>query len=64
LTFFYLLDVVKLWIPQGSDKSIEKHCILQLQNNNKKNKYGSKKWSSPKEWVGYAKTKVNGVLAW
>jgi hypothetical protein len=55
---------VKLWIPQGSDKSIEKHCILQLQNNNKKNKYGSKKWSSPKEWVGHAKTKVNGVLAW
>jgi len=64
LTFFYLLDVVaKLWIPQGSDKSIEKHCILLLQNNIK-NKDGSEKWSSPKEWVGHAETKVNGVLVW
>jgi hypothetical protein len=26
--------------------------------------YGSEKWSSPKEWVSHAETKVNGVLAW
>ncbi len=34
LTNFYLLEiVVELWIPQGNDGIVDKHCISQLQNN-------------------------------